>query len=359
MMMELALYSGRYERERTGGLKPNLIGAAVILTLFFLSGIASLPFASAASPPSYDGSIPVGSDAEDIVYSTVSQEMYAYNVADQTVSVISGTTVVATIPLPGYPHSIAYDSQNGYVYTVDSCNCPNNLLSEIDTATNALVGNVALPVSNSNYADVLVFDPANGYLYFNDLGGDVVVFGPSCGCIVTTIPLGPNSDYITAIAYNRANDTVYVASYGSDSLHTIVSVISSFTNRIVGTVSLPGPAHPVFGMSYSPLTQEMYAVNYKVRVGSVSILSGTQLVTTVRLDYAEAYGVRFDPADGYVWITEINGEIALIDSSNQLAGTIFAPLQYGYPLLLAAYNPSSTQMYIANGYNDVVLVFNS
>jgi DNA-binding beta-propeller fold protein YncE len=151
-----------------------------------------------------------------------------------------------------------------------------------------------------------------------------------------------------------------VASYGSGSTaRAKVTLISSATNKIVGTVTLPGHAHPVLGMGYSPLTQEMYVANSKNRAGSVSVISGTQLVETIKLDYAGPYAVKFDSADGYVWVTETGGEIAFINSQDRLVGTILVPSQTSPIITGMAYNPSNSRLYVATSYNNVVFVFNS
>jgi len=36
-----------------------------------------------------------------------------------TVSVINGTTVIATIPVGTWPEGVAYDPSNGYIYVAD------------------------------------------------------------------------------------------------------------------------------------------------------------------------------------------------------------------------------------------------
>src|SRR2546427_1093821 len=71
--------------------------------------------------------MPVG-----LAYDSGNGYVYVANAGSDNVSVISGTTVVATVPVGDDPIGVAYDSGNGYVYVT---NDNSNNVSVISTTT--------------------------------------------------------------------------------------------------------------------------------------------------------------------------------------------------------------------------------
>ena len=67
-----------------------------------------------------------------MAYDSGNGYVYVANSGSNNVSVISGTTVVATIPVGNIPYGVAYDSENGYVYVANS---GSNTTSVISTTT--------------------------------------------------------------------------------------------------------------------------------------------------------------------------------------------------------------------------------
>ncbi len=85
-------------------------------------------------------------------------------VQDNTVSVISDNTntVIATIPVGGYPYGVAYDSAKGEIFVV---NLHDNNVMVISDSTNAVVATI--PVGQSPYN--IAYDSAKGELFVTNL----------------------------------------------------------------------------------------------------------------------------------------------------------------------------------------------
>src|SRR5439155_158405 len=154
------------------------------------------------------GNYPVGA-----AYNSGNSYVYVANSVSNSVSLISGTTVVATVPI-GYgasPLGVAYNSGNGYVYV---SNYGQNTVSVIDGTT--VIATV--PVGTCTYA--VAYDSLNGYVYVTNyadfIRGNVTVISGTT--VVAWIPVG---EYPDAVAYDSGNGCVYVARYYSGTVSVI------------------------------------------------------------------------------------------------------------------------------------------
>src|SRR5262249_3423935 len=64
--------------------------------------------------------VPVGSRPANIAYNNGNGYIYVSNSYGNTVSAISGTSVIATIQVGNFPEGIAYDSGNGLTYVANT-----------------------------------------------------------------------------------------------------------------------------------------------------------------------------------------------------------------------------------------------
>jgi len=160
--------------------------------------------------------VPVGIYPVGVAYDSARRYVYVANQASNTVTVINGTTVVAAIPVGKYPAGVAYDSRNGYVYVVNS---GSNNVSVISGTS------VVATVSVGRYPAGVGCDGGTGYVYITSDGSNAVtvINGTT---VVATVLVGYQSH---GVAYDSGNGYVYVANSGSNT----VSVIS--------TNSPPGP----------------------------------------------------------------------------------------------------------------------
>ncbi|MFP3265553.1 MAG: YncE family protein, partial [Acidilobus sp.] len=71
-----------------------------------------------------------------IAYDPSNGYIYVANNGSGTVSVINGTTVIATIRVGQGPTGVAYDPSNGYIYVTDA---GSDSVSVINSATNTVI----------------------------------------------------------------------------------------------------------------------------------------------------------------------------------------------------------------------------
>src|SRR5439155_94977 len=157
--------------------------------------------------------VPVGNYPVGAAYNSKNGYVYVANFVSNSVSLISGTTVVATVPI-GYganPYGVAYDGGNSYVYV---SNYGQNTVSVIDGT--AVVATV--PVGTCPYA--VAYDTLDGYVYVANyadfIRGNVSVISGTA--VVAWIPVG---EYPDAVAYDAGNGCAYVARYYAGTVSVI------------------------------------------------------------------------------------------------------------------------------------------
>ena len=111
------------------------------------------------------------------------------------------------------------------------------------------------------------------------------MFNPSTGAVLAVVTVGSSPG---ALAYDPANQDVYVSNYASNS----VSVISSVTNAVVATIT-SGQA-PSW-ITYSPANKDLYVIDSNYPYG-ITVINGVTnvLVTTIQ---AQSGSAAYDPAN--------------------------------------------------------------
>src|SRR5438445_196555 len=187
---------------------------------------------------------------------------------DHAVSVISGTSLVDTIPVyggggSGYIDSIAFNPSNNDVYQAEQTS--SDTVSVISGTS--VIGNVTL--ANLGGIDALAFNPSNNYMYVGAFRYHTVsvISGTSEVGNVTA-----GSDLFccgSALAFNPSNNDMYVANFANNT----VSVISG--TSVVGTIPVgSGPA----GLAFNPSNNDIYVANFADN--TVSVISGTETTST-------------------------------------------------------------------------------
>ena len=230
-----------------------------------------------------------------------------------TVAIVSGETLVSTVPVGSYPVTPIFDPQNGDIYVP---NYHSNYTSVISGATNTLVANVSV-MSGVNGG---VFDPANGDIYMTDTGthscnngcpvgdvpGFVLVISTETNVLVGNITL--NLEYPSPYAplpltnqfqsfdspsppmFDPANGDIYVSNAGGNT----TSVISGATNSLLTNVVVGD----------SPGTPVVDSANGDVYVPSgsgVSVISGSTNALTTTLEASAGQPV-FNPMNGDIYV---------------------------------------------------------
>lgn len=170
-----------------------------------------------------------------VAYDVNKHTLYASNYGNGTVSEVntSTDTVVRAISVGGEPWGLVYVASVHDLY-VSEFDSP--YLGVIDTTTDTLIRQVALNELPSG----VDYDPANGAVYVADASywvkdpagnGNVAVVNTSTNTLTAMIP---TKGYPWSVAYDRGNGCLYE----TDSNVTVMNVISTTTNTVVGTVPL-------------------------------------------------------------------------------------------------------------------------
>lgn len=197
-------------------------------------------------PPEPVASVPVGTEPVAGAVDSANGFVYVANSVSNNISVLNGTSVDATVALPGVgtPDYVVYDALNGYVYVVDRYNfeAPYGAVSVLSGT--AVIANLSVG-DQPNFALV---DPLDGAVYVTNEGGSnvSVLEGTS---VVATVPTGSRP---CSAAFDPADSSVYVANSGSAN----VTVLTGTT--VVGSV--PAGERPL-SVVYDPYDQYVYVVN--------------------------------------------------------------------------------------------------
>ena len=183
------------------------------------------------------GTVSMSNDADPNAGVVAANNGYLYlalSNVDQ-VAVINGGTLISNVTVGDHPNGIVYNPSNGYVYTVNrGTAATQSSVSIIDGTT--VVATVTLGPGyderlgvnskdaitlwgNTYYGgtDIAAVDPNTGYVYVSNWGANTVsvISGTT---LLATLPVGlhPNS-----IVYNPVTGLVYVANTGDDTVMVI------------------------------------------------------------------------------------------------------------------------------------------
>jgi YVTN family beta-propeller protein len=156
----------------------------------------------------FSGSVFVGAGPDSMTADPLNGYVYVSNGDSNTVSVISGLSVVATIPVGKLPRSVAFDSENGLVY-----------VSNLDSGNVSVISgtNLVATIPVGRATDRLLYDSGNGFLYLTSEFDRVYVLGPPAPTIVafdaspSILTLG-QATTLQVSASNGSNPLSYVYS---------------------------------------------------------------------------------------------------------------------------------------------------
>jgi YVTN family beta-propeller protein len=235
-------------------LLPLLI---VLSALPFSAAVAQSP--AAATPAVTSVSIPVGVEPEAVALDSATDQVFVADGLTDAVAVIDGetNTVTATIPLGlgtnAGSGSIAVDDSTDMVYATDA---NRQDVSVIDGATDTLVANV--PIADGAFS--VAVDSTRNLIYVGGLDNDASVLDGATDEVTATfdVPEG-----IAASAVDAATDTIYFG--GSDG----VSVVDGATDAVVATTPPDEADGDATGIDLDPSTGNVYISEL---VGNVAVL---------------------------------------------------------------------------------------
>ena len=237
-----------------------------------------------------------------VAYDPSNGYIYVTDCGSDTVSVINGTTVIATIPVGSCPRGVAYDPSNGYIYVA---NRGSDTVSVINGTT--VIANITVGIDPVGVA----YDPSNGYLYVtNAWSGTVSVINGATNTVIANITVGIQP---VGVAYDPSNGYIYVTNYGSSTVSVIngTTVIANIPVNIVIANRTFGirPA----GVAYDPSNGYIYVTDSGW--DTVSVINGTTVIANITVGI-QPVGVAYDPSNGYLYVTNFySGTVSIISTT--------------------------------------------
>ncbi len=281
------------------------------------------------------GNLTVGSGLPPPVYDPVNGYVYAAGVGPSggagggppsggLVTVVSGLTSVASLPVGGVPTQLALDPQNGYLYVAGNGTANDTPITVINgTAILAAIPDTPCAVGAA-------YDPADGFVYVASCRGNVTVVNGTAVAGAIALPVGscPNG-----VGYDPQLGDAYV----SDACRNDLDLLNgTAADGVIGVAGgpFPGAFDPLNGLLYVPCEDSP---------GVVSVVDGRSTIATVTVGinpisatYDSANGLIYVPnqglgdAGGVANLTLINGttRAATVDAGPYPSSNVAVSVQY-------------------------------
>ena len=222
--------------------------------------------------------IKAGQNPDAILYDPGSEQVYAFNKGDDSVTILEGDDgdPVTTTRLPGKPEYAVVDAKAGRVY----CNLEDkNVLAVIDTVSHKVVN--LWPIVPGQKATGMAFDEAHHRLFLGCGGNNLMVMMDSNdGRVVASVPIGAGVDANafdpgTQLAFSSNGEgNVTIAREVSPDQLAVVQTLA--THRGARTMALDARTHKIYlaVAEYESVTQGTAATGQhpKIVPGSFKIL---------------------------------------------------------------------------------------
>jgi len=245
--------------------------------------------------------VSVGVQAEyvayDEVYDSGNGYVYVFNSGSTNVTVLNGTSVLGTIPLPSSGFSAGtYDSASGYVYLGTSgpdYGGGTGIVGVISGTSYLTTLPVDIPVTS------LVYDPGNGDVYAVNSNSTEVIRGLA---VSTSVSIDPGYTGLSYATYDSHDGDLYVPGPGPIVNYPPPKLPEQFPGNVSvinGTsvvTKLRVGNDPTFAV-YDSRTQEVYVTDLASH--AVWVINGTSLVAMVPVGLGPLFATS-DPGNGYV-----------------------------------------------------------
>ena len=340
-----------------------------------------------------------GYNPQALLYDPGSRQVYAADYGNGSVSVIDARTyqlnsTTPQIDVGGYPNSLALNPFRHEIY-VSSCQPFGSRVCALSD-TNGTLANLTFPNSvpgwvaydpstqhlliyNNNDSLHLVngtndrglgyvsmvtsylggtFDPMNGFDYIAtpalggvcSIPGRVTVVNPAPNPkFVDTLPAG---DGPSQVAYDSADERVFVTNYCSNS----VTVINATSDSVVQS-NLPVGSEP-YGIAYDSLNDTIWIANYNSQ--NLTVLNGSSLATvhTINLPLGFPYDLALDPITHSAFVSDLSGNaVTVVNATTYSISGSSVPVGTSPQGLV--YDPQNGDVYVANGGSNNVTVINA
>jgi YVTN family beta-propeller protein len=310
-----------------------------------------------------------GNGPYQATYDSGNGYVYVTNTGSSTVTVINGTTQVATVPVQEQPQTMVYDPEDGDIYV-------SSYMSYLMTVINGTTV-VGSPVVNM-FPGSACYDSENGFVYVPSWGGNVTVLNGTH--VVARLKAGwepvaatcdsgtgwvyvsnSNSGNVTVIngtrvvgsvttgvgpqggAYDRENGCVYIPNFNTDN----VSVVNGTT--LVGTIAVGGFPR---SDAYDGANGYVYVVNSELNDSGVSVIDGLQVIANLTVG-SNPWSGTYDSWNGDMYVTNLFSTFVSVISGTTVIGSVNVG---SYPRY-ATYDSGNGYVYVPNGNSGNVSVF--
>lgn len=189
-----------------------------------------------------------GKNPDAIVYDPGSEQIYAFNHGDNSVTILEGDDgdPVTTTALPGKPEAATVDPKAGRVY----CNLEDkNAVAVIDTVSHRVMD--TWPVAPGERPTGMAIDTAHHRLFIGCRGSKTMVLMNSAdGKVIASVPIGAGVDAnafdpVTQLAFS-ANGEGNVTIAHEDSPDKLAVVQTLATQRGARTMALDPKTHKIY-----------------------------------------------------------------------------------------------------------------
>lgn len=197
---------------------------------------------------------------------------------------------------------IAANPATNQIYAVASSGTGiSDTLAVIDGSTDTVTDNITVPVGASLPAVNILTNRvyvATCDFYVYPTPCTVTVVNGYSGSVVTSIPVTTtDGNGLTGIAVDPVTANVYVAN-GSDN---VIDIISGFTNKVVGSISLGGVSP--YGIVFNPINRLLYVTLGSSQIDIVNPVKKTIVGTSAPVG-TSIYNAAANWVTGDVFVTD-------------------------------------------------------
>ncbi|MFP3400589.1 YncE family protein [Acidianus sp.] len=311
----------------------NKILIITLVLLYVVSIISIIPITS-ATQGFKTTNISVGSFPTAMAYDSNNGYVYVVDSGSGQVSVISSSTVIATISVGSDPTAIVYDKQNGLIYVANTLSNSISIINRTEVIATVTVGGVI------GYSPVALLC-VNGLIYVANLnsykagvGIVSVINGTKVVCNIQV------ECHPVCLVYDPSNGYIYV----SDTGFATVSVIKG--EKVIATISVGQAPRQII---YDPYNGLVYVLN--LESNSTSVINGTSVICTISVPYPVAIAY----SSSYVYIVSLCNNTVYMISGTKVVGNITV----GQSPVFITYDSYNGLVYVANLGSNSLSVINS